>query len=149
LLKPNEKQEGRVTTVEKTMHMANQSRAALLRLRAVLSTTATELTLDERAFADPQELEGGILGDSADVANDLVAYELADRLHGEIESRLVDVDEALDRLQKGTYGRCLDCGELIDRARLHALPTAKRCLDCQRHLETLSISPARVRGPRR
>jgi RNA polymerase-binding transcription factor DksA len=55
------------------------------------------------------------------------------------------VDEALERLKKGTYGICLDCGEPIDRARLNALPAAKRCLDCQRRLEIHYTSGARGR----
>lgn len=131
--------------MQETSGMVSQSRAALLRARAVLKATAAELALDERAFADPQELEGGITGDSADVANDLAAYELADRLHVETESRLADVDEALERLEKGTYGRCLECGEPIDHARLRALPTARRCLDCQRLFEAPLV--ARPRRP--
>ena len=46
-----------------------------------------------------------------------------------------DVDTALLRLRSGTYGTCVDCGDAIDMRRLHAFPTAKRCLDCQQRHE--------------
>ncbi|HET9317416.1 MAG TPA: TraR/DksA C4-type zinc finger protein [Vicinamibacteria bacterium] len=41
------------------------------------------------------------------------------------------IDEALQRLEKGTYGRCEECDEEIPPARLQALPFATLCLTCQ------------------
>jgi DnaK suppressor protein len=41
------------------------------------------------------------------------------------------INEALDRLEEGTYGRCFECGEDISEARLRALPFAVRCKDCE------------------
>jgi DnaK suppressor protein len=41
------------------------------------------------------------------------------------------INEALDRLEEGTYGRCFECGEEISEARLRALPFAVRCKDCE------------------
>ena len=46
-------------------------------------------------------------------------------------AELGDIDAALERIQTGTYGQCTDCGVTIPTARLHAYPTAKRCIDCQ------------------
>jgi DnaK suppressor protein len=48
-----------------------------------------------------------------------------------IELSLERVDEALRKLEDGTYGICEDCGGRIDRARLEALPQAVYCLECQ------------------
>ena len=45
------------------------------------------------------------------------------------------IDRALDRMDDGTYGRCVSCGELIDINRLEALPAAVDCLDCRRKAE--------------
>lgn len=46
------------------------------------------------------------------------------------------VSGALERLDKGEFGVCADCGEMVERARLLANPIAKRCLACQsRHEE--------------
>ena len=41
------------------------------------------------------------------------------------------VDDALARLEQGTYGNCFECGEEIAEKRLRALPFAVRCKDCE------------------
>ncbi len=46
-------------------------------------------------------------------------------------AELADIDAALKRIDQGRYGICTDCGVNIPVARLHAYPTAKRCIDCQ------------------
>lgn len=40
-----------------------------------------------------------------------------------------------DRLERGEYGVCEDCGERVPYKRLLAFPTARRCLDCQERHE--------------
>jgi DnaK suppressor protein len=44
---------------------------------------------------------------------------------------LSKIDEALHRLEEGTYGFCFECGEEISEKRLRALPFAVRCKDCE------------------
>ncbi|HLG54292.1 MAG TPA: TraR/DksA family transcriptional regulator [Vicinamibacterales bacterium] len=46
------------------------------------------------------------------------------------------VNEALRRLDEGTYGHCFECGDEISEARLRALPFAVRCKDCEEARET-------------
>jgi DnaK suppressor protein len=41
------------------------------------------------------------------------------------------INEALARLEEGTYGYCFECGEEIAQPRLRALPFAVRCKDCE------------------
>ena len=41
------------------------------------------------------------------------------------------INEALSRLEEGTYGRCFECGDEIAEQRLRALPFAVRCKDCE------------------
>ena len=41
------------------------------------------------------------------------------------------INEALSRLEEGTYGHCFECGDEIAEARLRALPFAVRCKDCE------------------
>jgi RNA polymerase-binding transcription factor len=45
------------------------------------------------------------------------------------------IDEALRRLEAGTYGECAECGTEIPAARLKALPFAVLCVNCQQQEE--------------
>lgn len=75
----------------------------------------------------------------ADAERDL-AFALEERESAE----LVAIDAALKRIADGSYGLCLDCGVQIANARLHASPTALRCVACQEKLEQAqgSVRPA-------
>lgn len=54
----------------------------------------------------------------------------------EMESAtLKKIDEALHRLEEGTYGDCVECGQKIAEARLKALPFASTCRECQQQQE--------------
>jgi DnaK suppressor protein len=50
---------------------------------------------------------------------------------------LKDIDEALERLDEGTYGICVDCGKQISEKRLEAVSFTLYCLECQREKERL------------
>jgi len=41
------------------------------------------------------------------------------------------LDDALKRIETGTYGFCTECGTLIDKARLEAVPHAQQCVKCK------------------
>ena len=41
------------------------------------------------------------------------------------------IDEALSRIEAGTWGICESCGERIEEARLEAIPEAARCIECE------------------
>src|SRR5215218_10145929 len=47
------------------------------------------------------------------------------------------IEEALHRLEEGTFGYCFECGEEISERRLRALPFAVRCKDCEEARENL------------
>src|SRR5947209_1162386 len=50
---------------------------------------------------------------------------------------LTKVNDALARLEQGTYGNCFECGEEIAEKRLRALPFAVRCKDCEEQKESI------------
>jgi DnaK suppressor protein len=52
-----------------------------------------------------------------------------------IEAKLNRIDEALEKLDQGTYGVCEGCGAAIEPERLEALPHATRCIGCEREAE--------------
>lgn len=67
--------------------------------------------------------------------SDVSAYARAaavlEELSGSELRELQEVDAALQRLKKGTYGRCVSCGTAISRLRLRAIPEARNCLKCE------------------
>ena len=73
--------------------------------------------------------------DSVDMSLQDVNQEIAFRL-GERESQMVaDIDQALMRIDEGSYGNCARCGKEIPERRLEALPTARYDADCQAVIE--------------
>lgn len=67
----------------------------------------------------------------ADDATDAFDQAVDVTLKRDVETSLENVEQALAKLDNGTYGLCENCGMRIDRARLEALPYAKHCLACQ------------------
>ena len=63
------------------------------------------------------------------VADGLAELDIAGLKHALDE--LAEVDAAIARFEVDAYGECSDCGETIAGARLHAYPTATRCIECQ------------------
>ena len=61
------------------------------------------------------------------------AYErlLAIGATGSFQQMVYQIDEALESIKNGTYGICKNCGGLIQKPRLQALPFAKNCIRCQ------------------
>lgn len=84
------------------------------------------------------ELSDNDVKDTVDLSVQDVNKELALRL-GERESQMVaDIDQALLRIQEGSYGTCARCGKVIDERRLEALPTARYDANCQAIIEAAS-----------
>ena len=49
-----------------------------------------------------------------------------------LETRLRDINLALEKIEKGKYGKCENCGKEIDEKRLKVYPAARFCLKCQK-----------------
>jgi len=88
--------------------------------------------------------EDGVTGDEMDVAKSMAEVETQARLMERLESRLRDIDAALNRVESGDYGICLNCGEEIPLARLRVIPFAVYCVDCQSEIGSASGG---ARGP--
>jgi RNA polymerase-binding protein DksA len=71
-------------------------------------------------------------GSQAAAASQVFAQQRDLALRDRTDHQLELVDEALARLDAGTFGACVRCGRPIPPDRLEALPWAPRCIDCQR-----------------
>lgn len=101
-----------------------EMRSALLRRRAemmsVVRSNRDQLAESQRNYAD--------IGDRA---SEGVEDEIAAGLLSIESAQLDQIEEALQRIDLGTFGNCVDCGKPIPRKRLEILPFAKRCLVCE------------------
>jgi RNA polymerase-binding protein DksA len=71
----------------------------------------------------------------ADTATETVEREIGNTLEEHDERLLGAIDAALQRIEDGTYGKCVNCGAPIPGERLEAMPWATLCIDCKRKEE--------------
>lgn len=71
----------------------------------------------------------------ADSATATLNREIDYTLEENSEHVLGSIDDALGRIEEGTFGTCVRCGRPIAEERLEAIPYATRCIDCQRLAE--------------
>ena len=75
------------------------------------------------------------VGDFYDHATSDRARELSLMLTDRERQKLIQIEEALKKIDEGSYGICESCGDEIDEERLIAMPFAKLCLSCKIDLE--------------
>ncbi|HAN03925.1 MAG TPA: hypothetical protein DCW72_04085 [Elusimicrobia bacterium] len=71
------------------------------------------------------------VGDSIDQASQSLDKEILFELSDNERKILRDVDAALRKMEKGTYGLCEHCKKAIEKKRIKALPSARYCMVCQ------------------
>ncbi|HEY0783349.1 MAG TPA: TraR/DksA family transcriptional regulator [Thermoanaerobaculia bacterium] len=69
--------------------------------------------------------------DIVDRANAAYNRELMFSLSDSERQLLFQVEDAIRRIDEGTFGRCTNCGNTISVQRLEAIPWARFCIDCQ------------------
>ena len=83
---------------------------------------------------------GVVGGDFLDVAQGVEHQELARLSASRLVERARRLRIALTRVSDGEYGICSECGEAIPPKRLHAVPDATTCVECQARLERARAS---------
>lgn len=115
-------------------------------LKSRLLATRDQLSqqADEQLQASREQPFRKLAGDVHDKGDESIAAqvsgldaELAERHAVEIHA----IDAALQRIEDGTYGICIDCGDAISFPRLRAYPMAQRCIECKRKLESEHSGP--------
>jgi RNA polymerase-binding transcription factor DksA len=113
-------------------------RNTLLTLRQRLTGDVSHLA-DEALRARGGEASGSLSNaplHPADLGTDNYDQEFTFNLLQNQEQTLEEIADALDRLAKGTFGRCEECGGAIPRPRLQALPYTRHCVACARKLQS-------------
>jgi DnaK suppressor protein len=80
-------------------------------------------------------MSAGTNPDVFDLAQDYLSKERRSALVARSRRQLEQVEEALRRLDEGTYGKCANCGAPIAPSRLKVLPAALLCIKCQERQE--------------
>ncbi|MEI6301757.1 MAG: TraR/DksA C4-type zinc finger protein [Betaproteobacteria bacterium] len=114
--------------------------APMTELRARLAQRQRDLETDiNRKLGEVRSEKVGFDSNTSTDGGDAAQLDaLGSVHHAEVERDLAevrDIGAALARMDAGTYGTCIGCGEPIEPARMLAWPTAKRCTTCQRERE--------------
>jgi len=105
--------------------------ADLRRYKTLLLEKQREVTFAKPGAEPWLPAAGGWQGDLVDLANADAEAELQIRLHQTNGRLLRAIEEALARIQKGTYGVCAVCRQPISKARLEAVPWTHLCRECK------------------
>lgn len=106
-------------------HRVENYRKRLLRERQDLLGALARVEKDGR-FADEEGTQ-----DLADKATNCYTKEFLFHQSSNDRTLLQLIDDALGRIEQGSYGACVHCGGAMDKKRLEALPWARHCVPCQ------------------
>ena len=107
----------------------------LMERKAVLEKELALLQESKKVDGDVQDTGDQVL--SAELENVTLSFQ--DNEFQEYKMIL----KALERIKKGDYGLCTDCGQMISEKRLSSYPNATRCVVCQEAAEESGILPGR------
>lgn len=112
--------------LEKYRKLLIEKKLALLKEMGIVKDTHGSTTI--------REATGDISSHSyhmADQGTDAMERELAFMVASKSGRLVYHIDEALRRIDDGSYGNCAKCGNRIKAARLTAVPHARMCIDCK------------------
>lgn len=109
----------------------------LLERRKELARAMTSMKREEGEMSQREE-NGDVSAYSYHLADQGTDNMLQSQTFLQIErngNEIYEIDEALERIERGKYGICESCGRSIDIQRLEALPYAPLCLRCKIEME--------------
>jgi DnaK suppressor protein len=118
--------------VQQVATKSSQIRAKLETEKKRLQDELNQIS-NSKAMEDRRE--GSPFWRREEEANESMEMEKRLALETRLNTLLVEVDRAIEKLNNGTYGICDSCGTTIDAARMEALPQAVLCLDCRQKLK--------------
>ncbi|MBI1991645.1 MAG: TraR/DksA C4-type zinc finger protein [Candidatus Omnitrophica bacterium] len=119
-----------------TKEQIKQLRQLLITERAKLADEIKSIAED--ASKSPREASGDLSAYTlhmADMAADTYERELSMNIVSSEQEILYQIDDALKRLEDGSFGICQQCNQPITMSRLKAVPHASLCIGCQRAKE--------------
>jgi DnaK suppressor protein len=117
------------STAAKAVRMTKKD---MEKFRRLLEEKKTSLSTDlAKTRSAEEETTEEATQDIADKAVSSYTREFLYSLTDGERSTLLQIDDALGRIDDGTYGMCINCGQAMAEKRLTAVPWAPYCVDCQ------------------
>lgn len=108
----------------------------ILRCRRILETERQEAMMSlERLGDETREVDSDAPKDVADICTTNLSKEALFQQRDDRQLKVRMTEAALARIQQGTFGVCVSCGDDINPRRLDALPWTQYCLRCQQGFE--------------
>lgn len=104
----------------------------LVKDKKKIGSTITSLKSQD-PFSDPDRLNDNAASDTD--AKEEISHERMQALERELKIHMSEIEEAMVRIKKGTYGKCLSCKKIISSERIAVKPTALYCVNCERKRE--------------
>ena len=117
----------------------NKMKTRLEAKRAELKQSIADLTEAHPEPVGPIEASEGPQ-DFEDTAVDFLETQQEQSILVNQQALLTEVEDALKRIEDGTYGKCVNCGRPIPEERLEAIPWAARDVRCEEQLEKRNLS---------
>ena len=115
-------------------------------LKGMLEDRRREIHDKLRSLRETLPAEASHVKDAEEQSVDDFVQEVDFALMEMKSETLARIDEAMHRLEDGTYGVCADCGSEIAAPRLTALPFAALCRSCQEDVEEKTALEREVRA---
>lgn len=100
-------------------------------IKKILLKMREEIIRDINSIRESEHAEHNEVGDEYDLASQERERELGIIISAQEKNKLIAIEDALRRIDEGTYGYCEECGEKISKQRLKAVPFATLCVSCK------------------
>jgi DnaK suppressor protein len=104
------------------------TKAQLQKFKKLFEKTRSDIMASIESAKSEEELD--VEGDEVDIVQGAILSDIADALSKRDLNRLSLLDFALSKIEKGTFGHCESCDELINEKRLAAIPGCILCVSC-------------------
>ncbi len=115
-----------------TLDFLQKIRNHLLKEKKKVDLNITSLKSQD-PFSDPDRLNDNAASDAD--ASEEISHERMQALEKELKIHKSEIEETLERIKNGRYGKCSSCAKAISPQRLGVKPTALYCVDCERKRE--------------
>jgi RNA polymerase-binding transcription factor DksA len=107
----------------------------IMKIRQQLKSELQRFNGNSHADAAGNQRRSGANLDRDDLAHNYSVRERQRALNDVEQLKKKQIEKALERLARGTYGQCAGCGNLIESGRLEIMPYAAFCISCQKERE--------------